>query len=262
MASLFDWSSTAGSNTTVDGINIAEGCPAANVNNGMRSIMALVRQSFASGLQTFLDGSSFLPVANGGTGGTTAAAARTALGAAALGANTDITSLAAPALGAATATTATAGTNTTQVATTAFVTTAVAGKAASGANTDITSLSAPALGAATATTAAQGTATTQVATTAFVDRFYDIPRTTGGLTRGMCWAISTGFTLVTGAPAGSTYSIYNDSAASITVTQGSGMTLRLAGTTTTGSRTVAPRSFATIWFNSTTEAVIMGNGVT
>lgn len=117
-------------------------------------------------------------------------------------------------------------------------------------------------GTPAAPTAAQGTATTQVATTAFVDRFYDIPRTTGGLTRGMCWAISSGFTLVTGAPAGSTYSIYNDSAASITVTQGGGMTLRLAGTTTTGSRTVAPRSFATIWFNSTTEAIIMGNGVT
>lgn len=224
--------------------------------------MALVRQSFTSSLQNFLAGSAALPIANGGTGAITAPAALTALGAAALGANTDITSLNAPALGAATATTATAGTNTTQIATTAFVTTAVAGKAASGANTDITSLSAPALGAATATTAAQGTATTQVATTAFVDRFYDIPRTTGGLTRGMCWAISTGFTLVTGAPAGSTYSIYNDSAASITVTQGSGMTLRLAGTTTTGSRTVAARSFATIWFNSTTEAVIMGNGVT
>ena len=117
-------------------------------------------------------------------------------------------------------------------------------------------------GTPAAPTAAQGTATTQVATTAFVDRFYDIPRTTGGLTRGMCWAISTGFTLVTGAPAGSAYSIYNDSAAAITVTQGGGMTLRLAGTTTTGSRTVAPRAFATIWFNSTTEAVIMGNGVT
>lgn len=112
------------------------------------------------------------------------------------------------------------------------------------------------------TTQAQGDASTALATTAFVDRFYDIPRTTGGLTRGMCWAISSGFTLVTGAPAGSAYSIYNDSAAAITVTQGSGMTLRLAGTTTTGSRTVAPRAFATIWFNSPTEALIMGNGVT
>lgn len=48
-------------------------------------------------------------------------AMRSTLGAAASGANTDITSLSAPALGAATATTAAPGTNTTQVATTAFV---------------------------------------------------------------------------------------------------------------------------------------------
>lgn len=43
------------------------------------------------------------------------------IGAAASGVNTDITSLNAPALGAATATTAAAGTSTTQIATTAFV---------------------------------------------------------------------------------------------------------------------------------------------
>jgi hypothetical protein len=54
-----------------------------------------------------------------------AAAQRTALGAAASGANADITSLAAPALGAATATTQSPGDNTTKVATTAFVTAAI-----------------------------------------------------------------------------------------------------------------------------------------
>lgn len=58
--------------------------------------------------------------------------------------------------------TATAGTNTTQIATTAFVQTAVSGKA----NT-----ASPALtGTPTAPTASYGTATTQLATTAFVDR--------------------------------------------------------------------------------------------
>ncbi|EEE04554.1 hypothetical protein [Burkholderia multivorans] len=67
-----------------------------------------------------------LPIANGGTGATTVAAARAALGAAASGANTDITSLNAPALGAATATTATAGDNSTKVATTAYVQTSIA----------------------------------------------------------------------------------------------------------------------------------------
>jgi hypothetical protein len=66
----------------------------------------------------------------------TAATARTNLGVAASGANTDITSLNAPALGAATATTATPSSdNTTKVATTAFVQSAIA--ASSGAGTDI-----------------------------------------------------------------------------------------------------------------------------
>jgi hypothetical protein len=51
----------------------------------------------------------------------TMAAARVGLGAAASGANTDITSLASPALGSATATTQAAGDNSTAIATTAFV---------------------------------------------------------------------------------------------------------------------------------------------
>ncbi|HDR9164879.1 TPA: hypothetical protein QDB28_005315 [Burkholderia vietnamiensis] len=79
-----------------------------------------------------------LPIANGGTGAASASAARTALGAAASGANTDITSLNAPALGAATATTAAAGTNTTQVATTAFAQNAVTGGSNAGKFTTLT----------------------------------------------------------------------------------------------------------------------------
>lgn len=267
MPSLFDWSTTAGSNTTVDGVNIAEGCPAANVNNAIRSTLALIRASFSSGLQTFLDGTAALPVANGGTGGTTAAAARTALGVAASGANTDITSLSAPALGAATATTATGGTNTTQVATTAFVTTALTGKAASGANTDITSLSAPALGAATATTAAAKTSTTQVATTAFVDGLRSLlsSATSGTLVlsdRGTLVPITANIAVPNSVFSGNdVVTIYNNSAGSLTITA-SITTLRLGGTATTGNRTLAQRGIATIVFISGTEAVISGAGVT
>lgn len=91
--------------------------------------------------------------------------------------------------------------------------------------------------------------------------YKDIPRNTGSLTRGQCTAVTAGFTLNTGSGAGSTYSVYNDSAAAVTITQGAGLTLRLGGTTTTGNRTLAARGFATIWFNSTTEAIIQGSGV-
>jgi hypothetical protein len=40
---ISDWSSTAGSNTSIDGINIAEGCPSGNMNNAARAIMANVK---------------------------------------------------------------------------------------------------------------------------------------------------------------------------------------------------------------------------
>lgn len=42
-SSVWDWSTTAGSNTTVAGINIAEGCDPGNINNGMRAIMAAAK---------------------------------------------------------------------------------------------------------------------------------------------------------------------------------------------------------------------------
>lgn len=81
MAGIFSWSTSAGSNTSVDGVSIAEGMAPSGVNNGMRAIMAVVRQTFASALESFFAGSSALPVANGGTGATSASAARTALSA-------------------------------------------------------------------------------------------------------------------------------------------------------------------------------------
>ncbi|UCH49051.1 MAG: hypothetical protein JSU95_04465, partial [Betaproteobacteria bacterium] len=61
--------------------------------------------------------------------------------------------------------------------------------------------------------------------------------------------------------AGDAFSIYNNSAAAVTVTQGASLTLRQAGTTNTGNRTLAARGLATIWFNSTTEAIISGAGL-
>jgi hypothetical protein len=60
---------------------------------------------------------------------------------------------------------------------------------------------------------------------------------------------------------GHALSIYNNSGSSITISA-SITTMRLAGTATTGSRTLAQRGMATIWFESGTECVVGGPGVT
>lgn len=91
--------------------------------------------------------------------------------------------------------------------------------------------------------------------------YRDLPRVTAALERGKCLAVTAGITIATAA-AGQAFHIYNNSGAAVTLTQGSGLTLRLAGTATTGNRTLAARGFATIWFNSATEAVAMGYGLT
>lgn len=90
-----------------------------------------------------------------------------------------------------------------------------------------------------------------------------IPKNTGSLASGQCFSTTGSFTLSTAnLSAGLTYNVYNDSGSQITITQGSGVTLRMAGTSLTGSRSLAPRGLATIWCNSTSEAVISGAGVT
>lgn len=59
--------------------------------------------------------------------------------------------------------------------------------------------------------------------------------------------------------AGDAISLYNSTAGSLTITQGSGVTLRLAGTSSTGNRTLAPYGMATIWFDTASVAIIGGN---
>jgi hypothetical protein len=92
--------------------------------------------------------------------------------------------------------------------------------------------------------------------------FPDIPKRLSGFARGDCLSTAVGVTLDSSSmAAGYCFSLYNDSAAPITITQGVGVTLRLSGTTTTGNRTVAPRGLVTIWCNSTTEAIAIGAGL-
>jgi hypothetical protein len=56
--------------------------------------------------------------------------------------------------------------------------------------------------------------------------------------------------------------IYNNSASQQTITQGSGVTLRLAGTTQTGNRFIQQRGLATVICVVGDEYTISGAGVT
>jgi hypothetical protein len=92
--------------------------------------------------------------------------------------------------------------------------------------------------------------------------YRDVVRRTSGWARGECTSVSTSQTLNTSdMGAGYSFSLYNDSEFAITITQGIGVTLRLAGTTTAGNLALAPRGMATIWCNSATEAVAIGAGL-
>jgi hypothetical protein len=115
-----------------------------------------------------------------------------------------------------------------------------------------------------------GGSITSVASAATIDGvtigYRNIPRSTTSGTAttgdiGKCIAVSAGITIPNSTfSAGDAISIYNDSAAAITITAGVA-TLHLAGTSSTGNRTLAARGVATIWFNSATEAIISGAGV-
>jgi hypothetical protein len=129
-------------------------------------------------------------------------------------------------------------------------------------------LNGPAADGSTATTQAAKDATTKFATTAFVDRLRGLlsSTTTGTAVvsdRGCGLHLTSGFTLPSSIFASrDTFTLYNDSSAAISLIQGAGLTLRLAGTAGTGDRTLAQRGLATVYFVSPTEAVISGAGLT
>lgn len=125
--------------------------------------------------------------------------------------------------------------------------------------------------ASTSTTQAAKTSDTTIATTAFVDRLRSLlaPTTSsGGGTavvgdRGALLSVTAGVTVPANVfAANDTFTIYNNSASGITITQGASLTLRQVGTANTGNRTLAQRGLATVVFISATEAVISGGGLT
>lgn len=94
-----------------------------------------------------------------------------------------------------------------------------------------------------------------------------IPRlataTTAALSnRGTCNPLTANITINNAVfAAGDTISFYNDTAGSLSIIQGAGFTLRLGGTANTGTRTLGLRGLCTIWFNTASEGIIQGSGI-
>jgi hypothetical protein len=72
---ISEYSATAASNTDINGIDIAEGCAPSGINDAIRTLMKQIKD-----LQAGTSGDT-IPLTAGGTGATTASAARAALGA-------------------------------------------------------------------------------------------------------------------------------------------------------------------------------------
>lgn len=80
MSDIWDYSGTASANTSLDGTNTAPGMSPANVDDAIRIIVAIMRNSLHVNHETFLKGGGALPVANGGTGATTLVGVLAAIG--------------------------------------------------------------------------------------------------------------------------------------------------------------------------------------
>lgn len=76
---------------------------------------------------------------------------------------------------------------------------------------------------------------------------------------GKCYSTSGTITIPNSTfAAGDAFSIFNSTSSPVTIGQGSGLTLRLVGTATTGDRTLSGYGFASIWFESASVAIAMG----
>lgn len=91
---------------------------------------------------------------------------------------------------------------------------------------------------------------------------YSVPRRTSGLASGEVLATASAVEIADAdVTAGIAFCVFNNSSSNIALTEGAGVTIRLAGTTTTGDLEILPYGFASCWCNTGTEVIVMGNVV-
>lgn len=249
-------SSTTGTVTSVAGAGTVNGL---TLTGTVTSSGSLTLGGTLSNVSLATQVTGTLPFANGGTGQTSYTDGQLLIG------NTATNGLAKATITAGTGISVTNGNGTITIASTGGVGTVTSVGGTGSANG--LSLSGTVTSSGNITL---GGSVTSVATTATIDGvvigYRSIPRSTTTTTAvvgdvGKCIAVTAGITIPNSTfAAGDAVSIYNDSGSAITITAGV-TTLRQAGTANTGNRTLAERGMATVWFNSATEAIISGAGV-
>lgn len=189
MVDVTTWSETPASNTTVDGVSIAENCSPANLNNAIRSVMAGVKT------YTLTVSTTYAPLTSA--------------------------TLTTPTINGATINAASTVSDSGTIAT-----------------TSVGFRGMPQL------------TKTANYTLGLTDSGKHISITTGGIVIPANASVA--------FPVGTPIGIYNDSASTQTITITSD-TLRLGGTTSTGTRTIAVRGFVSLVKVAATEWVALGN---
>lgn len=233
---------TAANNTDIDGIDISEGCAPSGINNALREMM--------SQLKDFQGGTSgdALAIAAGGTGTTTAAAARVALFPSLTGNGNKVVAVNSGATDFTYITAATGDVTTTGSQT-------LTNKTISGADNTVTVDGTVAVGFRTIPQNSQSAAYTLVAADSGKHILHPSADTTARTftipaNGDVAFAVGTAITFINQNGAGVvTIAITTD-------------TMRLAGAGTTGSRTLAANGVATAIKITSTEWIISGTGLT
>jgi hypothetical protein len=237
---ISEYSATAANNTDINGIDIAEGCAPSGINDAIRTLMKQIKD-----LQAGTSGDT-IPVTAGGTGSTTASAARTALGATTTG-NALFTSVdaaaARTAIGAGTGDVTTTGTQT------------LTNKTISGADNTVTVDGTVAVGFRTIPQNSQSAAYTLVLADSGKHILHPSADTTA---RTFTIPANSSVTY----PVGTAITFINQNGAGVVTIAITSDTMRLAGAGTTGSRTLAANGVATAIKITSTEWIISGTGLT